>query len=135
MDKVELAVEKHRSGYNCAQAVACAFADELGMDESLLYKMAEGFGGGLGCAKGQCGALSGAVLVAGLLNSDGDTANPGGTKKGTGAKSREILTYFKEKAGAVICYDIKGSGSGVPLTSCSDCVRIGAEAVQKVLGL
>ncbi len=134
LNKVELAQKLHREGYNCAQSVACVFADELGMDASLLYKMAEGFGGGLGCAKGQCGALSGAALVAGLLKSDGDTENPGGTKKETTAKSREMLAYFKENAQAIICYDIKGAGSGVALTSCPDCIRIGVEAVIKVLG-
>ena len=34
MDKAELAVAKHRNGYNCCQAVACVFADEVGIDNS-----------------------------------------------------------------------------------------------------
>ena len=135
MDKIELAVELHKKGYNCAQAVACAYAEEVGLDEAVLYKIAEGFGGGLGCAKGQCGALSGAAIIAGLVKSDGDTDHPGQTKKETCSESRAMLMYFKEHAKAIICSEIKGAGSGVPLTSCSDCVRIGAETVKEVLGL
>lgn len=32
--RVQRADELHNKGYNCAQAVACVFADELGMKES-----------------------------------------------------------------------------------------------------
>ena len=35
------AVENHRKGYNCAQAVACAFADRLGIDEKEIFKTME----------------------------------------------------------------------------------------------
>lgn len=135
MTKVELADQKHRSGYNCAQAVACSFAEEVGMDEALLYKICEGFGGGLGCAKGQCGALSGAVVLAGIINSDGDIEHPAQTKAATTKLSAAMLRYFVDKAGAVLCKDLKGVGTGVQLCSCADCITIGVEAVQEVLGL
>lgn len=135
MTKIELADQKHRAGYNCAQAVACVFAEEVGMDEALLYKVCEGFGGGLGCAKGQCGALSGAVVLAGIINSDGDIDHPAQTKAATTKLSAAMLKIFTEKAGALICGDIKGAGQGKPLTSCADCITIAVEAVQEVLGL
>ena len=48
MDRADLASAKHRNGFNCCQSVACVFADEVGIDESLLYKMGEGFGAGMG---------------------------------------------------------------------------------------
>ena len=50
MDRAEQASVKHRNGYNCCQAVVCVFADEVGIDESLLYKMGEGFGAGTATA-------------------------------------------------------------------------------------
>ena len=31
-EKVQQAIINHHKGYNCAQAVACAFAEELGID-------------------------------------------------------------------------------------------------------
>ena len=135
MTKKEIATRMHESGYNCAQAVACAFSEEIGVDESTLYRICEGFGGGLGCAKGQCGALSGAVVLAGLKNSDGDIEHPAGTKKETTKLSRQMLEIFVDRAGALICADLKGAGSGKPITSCADCINIGVEAVEEVLGL
>ena len=50
-------------GYNCAQAVACAYADEMGMTEEQAALLASGFGGGMGRMREVCGAVSGAVLV------------------------------------------------------------------------
>ncbi len=135
MTKIELADQKHRAGYNCAQAVACSFAEEVGVDEALLYRVCEGFGGGLGCARGQCGALSGAAVLAGLVNSDGDIEHPAQTKASTTKLSAAMLKIFVEKAGALVCRDIKGAGTGKPLTSCADCIAIAVEAVQEVLGL
>ena len=51
MTKKELAIENHNKGYNCCQAVACAFSNEIGMDESILFKACEGFGLGMGCTE------------------------------------------------------------------------------------
>ena len=64
MDRADQASAKHRNGFNCCQSVACVFADEVGIDESLLYKMGEGFGAGMGTTQGVCGALSGAAMLA-----------------------------------------------------------------------
>ena len=38
------AITNFEKGYNCAQAVACAYADDLGIDEELLFRLTEGFG-------------------------------------------------------------------------------------------
>lgn len=35
----EKALELHAKGYNCAQAVACAFSDQVDMDEDQLFKL------------------------------------------------------------------------------------------------
>ena len=40
--KTDKAAQNHQKGYNCAQAVACAFAEEMGIDESIIFKMMEG---------------------------------------------------------------------------------------------
>ena len=60
MTKKELAIALHDKGYNCCQAVVCAFKDELGIDEEILFKAGEGFGFGMGSSHGTCGAVSGA---------------------------------------------------------------------------
>ena len=67
--KAEYATKLHENGCNCAQAVACAFADETGIPEETLFAACEGFGLGMGGMAATCGAVSGAVMLAGLKNS------------------------------------------------------------------
>ena len=135
MDRAEMAVAKHRNGYNCCQAVACVFADEVGMDEALLYRLGEGFGGGMGTAQGVCGAISGAAMLAGLVHSDGDTEHAGRTKAKTTRSAGIMQKKFVEKAQRLICRDIKTGNDGKAFTSCPDCIRIAVRLVEEELGL
>ena len=48
MTRKEKAIELHDKGFNCAQAVACAFAEETGIPEEILFAACEGFGLGMG---------------------------------------------------------------------------------------
>ena len=43
--RIEKAVENHKEGYNCAQAVACAYCGLTGADEAMVFQMMEGYGG------------------------------------------------------------------------------------------
>lgn len=68
MDRCALAYGYHKRGYNCAQAVAAAFADLTGWTKEQLFSAAGSFGGGYGGSHEEaCGALSGALLVLGAL--------------------------------------------------------------------
>ena len=109
---------------NCCQAVVRAFADTVSLDEATLTSLAAGFGSGMGTMEGSCGALVGAVMVAGLRT--------GGN--GTMALSRRILPRFKELCGATICRELKGVDTGKPLCSCEDCVRNAVLAAAEALG-
>ena len=132
--KAELANAMHDRKYNCCQSVACAAADEAGMDMATLFKVCEGFGNGMGCTQSVCGALAGAVVLAGCVTSDGNLDDPQ-TKRQTTALSKEMLNRFKEKTGAILCKELKGVETGVVLCSCPDCITAGVEVVQEVLGL
>ena len=134
MNKKELAIALHDKKYNCAQAVACAFADEVGVDMATLFRACEGLGLGMGCMNGTCGAISGAVVLAGFKNSDGNIDNPG-TKASTYQLSKAILEKFAEKNQATRCRDLKGVDSGTVLRSCPGCIEDAVEIVQEVLGL
>ena len=61
--KKEIAVEKFKKGYNCCQAVACTYCEELGIPEEDLFRLAEGFGSGIGGLKDTCGAVMGMFLT------------------------------------------------------------------------
>jgi len=54
-DRIEKAVQIFNSGFNCAQAVFAAFADDL--PEGTVLKLATGFGGGIGRRGEICGAV------------------------------------------------------------------------------
>jgi len=135
MNRAERADELHRKGYNCCQSVACVFAEEAGLDEATMYKVSEGFGAGMGTAKGVCGAVSGAAIVAGMILSDGNIADPGKTKANTTKAAGMIQRKFTEEAKALICKEIKTGNNGVSFTSCSDCIKIAVRLTEEVLGL
>lgn len=134
MTKKELAIALHDKGYNCAQAVVCAFKDELGIDEEILFKAAEGFGLGMGCMNGTCGAVSGAVMAAGFHNSTANFDGPK-SKMDTYKLSKEILESFEKKNSSSICRELKGVDTGTILRSCPGCIEDAVDLVEKVLKL
>ncbi len=134
MTKKELAIAYHDKKYNCAQAVALAFADEVGIDKGTLFKICEGCGLGMGGMEGTCGAVTGAVILAGLKNSDGSLDDPK-TKASTYQLSKEILRQFQSKNGSTVCKDLKGVETGKVLRSCPDCIMDAVEIAQDVLKL
>ena len=127
----ERAVALHHKRYNCAQSVACAFAEELGIDEKVIFRMMEGFGLGMGCM-GTCGAVSAMAAIAGMKESDGNTDAPASKKASYGA-AKEMIRQFEEKNGSVICREIKGIGTGKVLRTCDGCVADAAEIAARYL--
>lgn len=128
---VAKATLRHQQGYNCCQAVACAFSDTLGLDEDMLFRMAEGFGAGMGSMQGTCGAVAGAVILAGLKNSDG--MKNATTKGQTYQLSKKIVSEFEQKNGSSICKDLKGLETNQVLRSCSGCIEDAVEIARKVI--
>ena len=104
MERCKKAVEYHKRGYNCAQSVLAAFTDLIGTPERQLMDLAGGFGGGAGTGE-LCGAVSGAVMVLGLLTPV-DMNDPMGSKKRTTALGKEFQKRFVEKFGYLRCHDL-----------------------------
>jgi len=129
--RVEQALEKHKKGYNCAQAVACTYCDLADIDEDLMFKMIEGFGSGMGSMECTCGAVSGAIALAGMKNSNGSD-NPT-SKAETYQLSKEILKKFEEMNGTVICKELKGIDTKKVLRTCDGCIRDAVEIVEEIL--
>ena len=130
-ERVAKALENHKKGYNCAQAVACAYADLFGVDEETAFRMTEGFGLGMG-TMGTCGAVSGMGFIAGLKNSCG-TALAGKTKKDTYGLMKAMTKALKDKNGSVICREIKGVDTGKVLRTCDGCIEDAAEIIEQTL--
>lgn len=128
---VQKAIDLHHKGYNCAQAVVCAYCDLFGLDEETAYRASEAFGFGMGQME-VCGALSGACMLAGLKNSGG-LAAVGKTKAETYKIDRTLAAAFREKNQSVLCRELKGVESGKVLRSCDGCVEDAARLVETYL--
>lgn len=120
--KAEQAIAFHDKGFNCAQAVACSFCQEFGVEQDEMFRIAEGFGFGMGIMD-MCGALSGMMMVIGLQNSVGDPEKGKLTKADTYKKVKEYIGKFEEQNGSYLCRDLKGVNTGKVLRSCPDCIR------------
>ena len=90
------------SGYNCAQAVLCAYCDITGIDESTAQRWASSFGGGMGKLREACGAVTGAFAVLGLLYGGYDV-NDNKAKSEHYALVRKMAEGFKDKHGTINC--------------------------------
>ena len=75
MTRREIGENYFKQGFNCAQAVALAFADKLNMDQETIAKLASPFGGGFGRMREVCGAVSGMLVVLGYLEGNGLESN------------------------------------------------------------
>lgn len=132
MTQSEKAIELHNSGYNCSQSVVCAFAQKFGVDEETLFKISEGFGFGMGAANCTCGAVSGAIMLAGLKNSGGTSQR---TKADTYKLASKIIDEFTKKNQSTICRELKGIDTGKALRSCNGCIEDAVKIAEEVLGL
>jgi len=125
-ERAELAASLKNSGKcNCTQSVLEVFKDELKTDPESLRLLGAGFAAGMGCLSSTCGALIGAVMVAGELTNG----------KATPRVSKEIFADFNERSGATICKDLKGMGTGQVVCPCDDCVRNAVLALGKQLNM
>ncbi len=120
MTKKEIALENHKKGYNCSQAVICAFCKDLGISEKEMFKISEGFGLGMGVMD-TCGALTGLFMLIGLENSGG-IESAGKTKADTYKKVKAYAEKFREINGSVYCRELKGVETGEILAPCSKCI-------------
>ena len=105
MDHGMKAAELFMEGYNCAQSVAVAFCDVTGLDPEFTARMISSFGGGMGRMREVCGAVSGMLMVAGLLY--GYEVPGDDTIKGEHyARVQELAGKFRTINGSVICREL-----------------------------
>ena len=105
MNHSDYAVDLFVQGYNCAQAVAAAFGDLTGLDEKTAARMASCFGGGMGRMREVCGAVSGMLMVAGILYGYDD---PKATteKRELYAQVQAMAGQFRQELGSIVCRDL-----------------------------
>ncbi len=146
MTRAEKAKELFEKGYACSQAVAMAFADEVGVDASTLEKITLPFGGGFGRLRLTCGAVSGMAAIYGLAapNSGALPEN----KKAVYAGTRELAARFEKENGSIVCAELlasksfpvvvggeteSGDGLSVKKRTCAELVYNAAEILENYL--
>ncbi len=105
--KGDQAYKNFLKGYNCTQAVAVTFAEELGLDETTAARLSSGFGGGMGRLRVVCGTFSGVVFVLSSLYGYSEPKNLEG-KKELYEKIRACAAKFREDNGSIICRELLG---------------------------
>ncbi len=116
MDHAAYAKDLFEQGYNCAQAVFAAFADETGMDQETALKLSSSFGGGIGRLREVCGAVSGMAMAAGMLYGNTDPKDKD-AKAAHYQLVQELVNTFKADNDSIICRDLIGidaDGSPIP---------------------
>ena len=103
----EKACRLFSEGYNCAQAVTAAFAEEMGMSEKQAAKLASAFGGGMGGQREVCGAVSGMYIVLGILYGY-DDAKADEAKKKLYSQVQQLSNAFVEEYKTIICRELLG---------------------------
>jgi C_GCAxxG_C_C family probable redox protein len=105
--KSEHAAEQLGSGLNCAQSVIGEFAEELDLDLEAAYRVACGFGGGMGGMGDKCGAVTGSVMVLGLAACGPDPCDRSSRARIDGLV-QSFVERFEAKHGTTLCRDLLG---------------------------
>ena len=104
-DYAQLAHQNFKRGYNCAQAVACAFSEELNLEDAQIARLVSSFGGGMGKLRQVCGAVSGALFVLGALKGYSDPAATD-EKAAHYARVQAFARRFKAEHETIVCREL-----------------------------
>ena len=145
MNKKEIAKNYFMQGYNCAQSVFLAFAEEEGLNKDVALKIASSFGGGLGAQREVCGAVSGMCMALGLKRGY-NTAKDYASKQKHYLAVQEICAEFKKQNGSIVCRELLGlDKNNLPLKPeqrsenyykkrpCAELVAMAAEILENYL--
>ena len=139
MTKGEEAKQLFMTGLNCAQAVAVAFSNEMGMDSELVKKLTTGFGAGIGRMREVCGTVSGTAFVISALYDD--------DKSGIYKRVQDCANEFRTINGSIVCRELLGlsePGPDSPLAElrtkeyykkrpCAELVELSADILEKYI--
>ena len=118
-ERVEKAINNHKSFYSCSAAVMCAYCDLAGMTEQEAKTASMPFAGG---RQGKCGAVLAAEYI---------------IDKISGQNAGELKARFEDKFTdmnkSLLCSELKGRLTGKPLRSCRGCVTDAAQLLDEII--
>lgn len=107
--------------YNCAQAVAMAYAEDCGLDAAAAQKLAAHFGSGMRHGS-TCGAVTAALMVLGMLGKSEDEA-------------KRLMNEFRKKNQFLDCAQLLQEAANNGEARKPHCDRMVYDAVALVEGI
>ena len=105
--KINIAIENLKAGYSCSEAVLLTYGPQLGLGQELAFKIASGFGGGMGFMGETCGAVTAAYMVIGLKYG-ASSVKDSYSRDLTYVSVSEFANLFKKRNGSTYCRDLIG---------------------------
>lgn len=110
-NRTQKAKELFLQGYTCSQAVLMAFAEDIGLNDSVAAKISCGFGGGMGGLRNVCGAVTGMFMAANMLYGF-ETPEDADHKTRHYTTIRGLATAFCDEFETLICKELLASLPG-----------------------
>ncbi len=144
MDHKEAAVQCFQKGYNCAQSVFSAYAEELGLQKDEALKISTGFGGGMARLQKTCGAVTGSFMVLGLKHGK-DSKGDDSARDRTYKLVRVFTDRFTALHGSIECRTLMSCDLNTPegqaysrdhnlhATVCTECIKNSAALLDELL--
>lgn len=115
LEKSELVERAYNIAYkyeqeygNCPQCVIGAIQDVFGIIDDSVFKASHGLAGGVGLKSyGNCGAITGAVMIISSLQGRERADFASGRNRKNYKLSKEMADKFEEKYGGILCKEIQ----------------------------
>lgn len=99
------AIRLFDSGLTCSEAVAIAGMQRLGLESSLIPRIATAFGGGISRTQSFCGALAGGVLVLSAAYGRDQLTDD---RSRVLSETQDLVYGFRERFASDNCYTLTG---------------------------
>ncbi|OOZ41263.1 hypothetical protein BOW53_04600 [Solemya pervernicosa gill symbiont] len=144
MSKCKEIAEKFCNGTSCSQAILSSYAEQYGLAPELAFKIAAGFSGGMGRTGNTCGALTGAIMVAGLEKGATHKEDQS-AKQNTYDTVGELIAAFEQRWGTTECRELLGCNIGTAegyeaardqalfIVRCPEIVESAVEILERVI--
>ena len=94
-------------GFNWAESISLSFKEYFGIQDSIIPRLATGFGGGIGRKGSLCGAFTGSIMAIGMKMGRTDPKDKETISRIYG-KCQQFWNQFEKEFGSNICYNIIG---------------------------
>lgn len=120
VEKAKQLREAQPMEHNCTQAILCAYAQEIGMNEEMAATLGCHFGRGMRCGE-TCGVITGGLMVLGAL---------GLSHPETASKFRNAIA--KNHDGMTDCVDLLRANADSGISNREHCNQMIYEGIERI---